>query len=162
MVSLRKSWISEYFDEVSDSLLALDSASFLEKTEAAEVWREHIGGVGSNFFKLHGDSWIIAADWKPIGAWLNFSNNDDSYSLVPSLVSKVSGWDADQDIFLIRDRENIIKMKLKFFCEFWRELLLAFDDAPLLVACVGNGWAFRFAPIGTILAAFKNDGHTAE
>jgi hypothetical protein len=158
MISLKKSWLSEYFDEVPDVFLALDSVYLLEETEAAEVWEERVGGIGSKFFKLHGDSWIIEADWKPIGIWMNFSCSDDKCSIFPSLVTKVSEWDLDQDVFLIRDRENIIKMKFKFFCKFSTELLLAFDDAPLLVACVGNGWAFRFTPVGTILAAIKNDG----
>jgi Protein of unknown function (DUF2947) len=120
MISLRKSWLSEYFDEVSDSFLDLDSVSFLEETEAAEVWGEHIGGAGNNFFKLHGDSWLISADWKTVGAWMNFSYKNDACSLVPSLVAEISEWNADRDVFLIRDRENIVKMKFNFFVNFGR------------------------------------------
>ncbi len=151
MIALKKSWLAMYFDDADQDFLFSDAASLLDKAEASVVWDERIGGNGRHFYELNGDSWVIGAKWRVVGGWMEFS--DENSQEVRGMISALSRWEATEELFLIQDRESIVKLSFDFFLNFWKELLLAFDDGPLLMSCEGRGAIFRFTPPGAILVA---------
>jgi hypothetical protein len=153
MLPILSSPLAACFDDLRPE--ACDEVSLLDTQESAYAWNMWGGGTARNLYELPPVHWVHAMTWTSIGDWMTPYNTQAAPGFIDA-IQAASGWNAEQPLFFVRDRKNIMTLPWGAFSKCWRALLCAFDDGPLLVpAQIGAASVVCFAVLGHVQHAVR-------
>lgn len=151
MTTLKSSPLAYYFDEYSESDLA--DTKFLTPSEASEVWGKYFASKARSLYALPDDCWVARGSWTIVGTWIDAYNCKIDNGAVSRAISTATTWSDDEPLLFVQGITQIVALDLRSFKRYWRDLLAAFDDGPILIdrRSRQEGAALRFVPMGQIL-----------
>jgi hypothetical protein len=156
MIPIKQSAIAYCFEDVPEIALDLTRIGFMDETEAADAWSVHFDSRARHLFELPSDCWVLQRPWVKVGRWDDAYNGDAPGSEVGNAVITASGWPPDEPLLFVQNRQNIVSLDLDSFTKYWFELLVAFDDCPILMSrSADTAIAFCFDAMGRITQAHK-------
>lgn len=150
MISLKKSFFAPYLEDISEG--DLRDAWLLESEESSEFWKENFDENAKGLYDLPDNSWPVQASWSTVGQWINAYNGLEDTDKIADTFIKKTNWAADERLFLVQNRQQIIFILFCDFVKCWDSLFSVFDDGPILMSRSNKSIsAFRFTTMGDII-----------
>ena len=136
----------QYFEELKDKEVFL-----LSNTESYKIWSQNIDKKADSFFRLPDNNWIVIADQRLIGKWID-EYNLDRYELIFDLLNKsFPSWAEGDTVWFCINKITVIETSWLCFKKQWINFISCEDDCPILINTNKSLCAIIFRPVGDFL-----------
>lgn len=129
--------------EVGSRVFLLDSA------EAESVFGIAFGQGVTSFFDFPDDHWVVKAEKRNVGRWIEAYNADTKEPVTAALQEAVN-WMPGEKVYFMVSKSIVLEAPWSVFTAYWDAFLACEDDCPIVMQNLTEREALMFTALGEI------------